>query len=249
MQPNQQQTGEPQQPLAQPSAAPYQSPVAEQSTQQTVPVAATTVSSLEQSPQVLEQPMAEAPQSQPLQDAVADYGDATSPTEAPQDQATPSAELPDDDAALLRWEAGEYQHHSRSAVWYVIFAVIAVIAVVLAIVIVKSITFAILIPVMALALIVYVRRAPDVIQYTLSRKGLHVNDKLYTYDTFKAFGIISSPTSHSVVLVPRKRFQIGQTVYFPEEIGEQLVDMLAARLPMNEIAPDAIDRLLAKLHL
>ena len=34
-----------------------------------------------------------------------------------------------------------------------------------------------------------------------------------------------------------------------EEIGEQLVDMLAERLPMKEVAPDAIDRLLAKLHL
>ena len=52
-----------------------------------------------------------------------------------------------------------------------------------------------------------------------------------------------------MVLTPRKRFQIGQTLYFPEEVGEQLVDMLAERLPMKEVAPDAIDRLLAKLHL
>ncbi|MBC7764177.1 hypothetical protein H7Y29_00515, partial [Microbacteriaceae bacterium] len=54
---------------------------------------------------------------------------------------------------------------------------------------------------------------------------------------------------HSVVLVPRKRFQLGQTIYFPEEVGETLVDMLAARLPMKETAPDLIDRILARLHL
>jgi hypothetical protein len=54
---------------------------------------------------------------------------------------------------------------------------------------------------------------------------------------------------HSAVLVPRKRFQLGQTVYFPTEVGEQLVDMLASRLPMKELEPDALDRLLARLHL
>lgn len=161
---------------------------------------------------------------------------------------TPS-ELPADDAALLRWEATEYLHHTRGVRWYVIFVLVAIVAIVLAIVVVKSITFAILIPVMAAALLVYVRHAPELLQYTLSRKGLHVNDKLYGYDTFKAFGIISHNDSHSVVLIPRKRFQISQTLYFPEEIGEQLVDMLAARLPMEEISPDAVDRLLTKLHL
>ncbi len=155
----------------------------------------------------------------------------------------------DDDAALLRWEGTEYVHSSRSVKWYIIFGIATVVAVVAAIMVLKSITFAILIPVMVVALLVYVRRAPDVLQYILSRKGIHVNDKLFNFDQFKSFGVVSYNGSHSVVLVPRKRFQIGQTLYFPEEIGEQLVDMLAERLPMKEVAPDAIDRLLAKLHL
>jgi hypothetical protein len=54
---------------------------------------------------------------------------------------------------------------------------------------------------------------------------------------------------NSIVLVPRKRFQLGQTLYFPDEVGEPLVDMLAARLPMKEAAPDIIDKILTKLHL
>ena len=45
------------------------------------------------------------------------------------------------------------------------------------------------------------------------------------------------------------RFQLGQNIYFPEESGEKIVDMLAARLPMKEVKPDFIDRILAKLHL
>lgn len=159
------------------------------------------------------------------------------------------ASAPDDDAALLRWESAEYIHHSRGAVWYVVFGVATLAAVAVAIFVVKSITFAILIPVMVFALLVYIRRAPDTMQYTLSRKGLHVNDKLYPYDLFKSFGVVSHNDTHSAILIPRKRFQLGQTVYFPEEIGEPLVDMLASRLPMKDLAPDAIDRLLAKLRL
>lgn len=154
-----------------------------------------------------------------------------------------------DDSVLIRWEAPEYAHHERSAIWYVIFGFVTLVLVIVAILIIKSITFAILVPVMAIALFVYTQHAPEVIRYTLSRKGLHINDKLFTYSQFKSFGVVEHNGMHSVVLVPRKRFQLGQTVYFPTEVGEQLVDMLAARLPMKELSPDALDRLLARLRL
>jgi len=154
-----------------------------------------------------------------------------------------------DDTALIRWEAPEYAHHERGTGWYVIFGVVTLVLVVAAILIIKSITFAILVPVMAVALFVYTQHAPEVLRYTLSRKGLHINDKLFLYSQFKSFGIVDHNGLHSAVLVPRKRFQLGQTIYFPAEVGEQLVDMLAARLPMKELEPDALDRLLARLHL
>lgn len=159
------------------------------------------------------------------------------------------AEDENDDTVLIRWEAPEYAHHERGTGWYIIFGIVTLILVVAAILIIKSITFAILVPVMAVALFVYTQHAPEVLRYTLSRKGLHINDKLFMYSQFKSFGIVDHNGMHSAVLVPRKRFQLGQTVYFPAEVGEQLVDMLAARLPMKELEPDALDRLLARLHL
>lgn len=150
---------------------------------------------------------------------------------------------------LLRWEGTEYLHHDRTPIWYVVVAVVTTALMVAAIMVFHSITFAILIPVMAVALIIYARRPPERLQYILSRKGLHVNDRLFSYDQFKSFGVLQHGAESSVVLTPRKRFQIGQTLYFPAEIGEQLVDMLAARLPMKEVKPDAVDQFLAKIHL
>ncbi len=165
------------------------------------------------------------------------------------DQTTAQTSEADDDEAVLRWQAPEYLMHSRNGVWYGIFGVATLVLMALAIFLIQSLTFAILIPVMAVALFFYTRRDPQAIDYTLSRKGIHVNDKMYAYDMFKAFAIDSRGGNHLAILYPRKRFQMSVTAYFPEEVGEPLVDMLAARLPMQTHSPDFIDRLLTKLKI
>jgi hypothetical protein len=157
---------------------------------------------------------------------------------------------PDEGAdAVLRWQGPEYIEHDRGGRWYVVFAIVTLILIAAAIFLIRSWTFAILIPVMAVALFVYTRRPPAIIDYTVSRKGVHVNDRLYSYDEFRSFSVVSHAGAHSVLLVPRKRFHMGVTAYFPEEVGEALVDMLAARLPMQTHTPDSIDKLLAKLRI
>ena len=154
-----------------------------------------------------------------------------------------------DDEILVQWQASEYPHRDHTPAWYAGLGVVTVLLVLVAIFVFDSISFAILIPVMAVALVIYVHRPPAIIDYVVSRKGLYVNDRLFPYDQFKSFGIITREDVNYAVLIPRKRFQMGQRIYFPREVGEQLVDMLAARLPMKEIHPDAIDKLLAKLQL
>lgn len=150
---------------------------------------------------------------------------------------------------LIRWEAQEHIHREKSVFWYVVFGLVVVVLMAVAFFLMQSWSFAVLVPVMAAALFLYVQRPPAVNQYTLSRKGLHINDKLYPFDSFKEFGLVKDDDEHSVMLVPRKRFHAGVTVYFPEEVGEPLVDMLAARLPMREITLDPIERLIRALHI
>lgn len=154
-----------------------------------------------------------------------------------------------DDEVLLRWQATEYVQHDRTIIWYLVFGIVVAALVALAILVFRSWTFAILVPVMAVALIIYVKRPASINDYTLSRTGLHINERLSPYSQFKSFGVVSHNGVHSIVLVPRKRFQISQTLYFPEEVGEPLVDMLAARLPMKELTPDLVDRMLSRLRL
>jgi hypothetical protein len=96
---------------------------------------------------------------------------------------------------------------------------------------------------------VYVNRPPRVIDYTLSRKGLHINDRLYPFAEFKGFGVIHDGKEYSVLLLPVKRFKPGVSVYFPEAAGEAIVDMLGARLPMQELHLDIVDQIIRKLRI
>lgn len=149
----------------------------------------------------------------------------------------------------VRWQATEYIHRHKGAGWFVIFGIVVALLMAAAIFLMQSITFAVLVPVMAAALIVYAYRPPRVLDYTLSRKGLHVNDRLYSFAEFKGFGVIHDDDEYSVMLIPTKRFRPGVYVYFPEEAGEAIVDMLAARLPMQDLRMDFVDRLIRKLRI
>lgn len=167
----------------------------------------------------------------------------------PTDEFEQESSALEDDSPIVHWQAHEYIHRDKNVLWYVIFGVVIVALMALALFLMHSITFVVLIPVMAAALVVYARRPPHMIDYTLSRQGLHVNDALYHFADYKAFSVIHGDDEYSIMLLPIKRFKPGITVYFPEDKGEAIVDVMAARLPMQESHLDFIDQLIKKLHI
>lgn len=162
-------------------------------------------------------------------------------TETPQ---TPVIEEP------VHWSANEYIHEEKNWIWFVLFAVVIIAFIAVDIFFLKSYTFSALVVVMAIAVIIYSRRPPRTIDYTLSGdQGLYVGEKLYHFSEFKAFGLITDREHHSIMLIPTKRFAPGVSVYFPEEAGEKIVDILGARLPMEDLKLDVIDKIVRKLRL
>ncbi len=149
----------------------------------------------------------------------------------------------------VHWQAHEYLHQEKGPVWFVLFGAVVLVLMAIAIFVMQAVTFAILVPVMAAALIVYSYRPPRMLNYTLSRQGLHINDRLYSFASFKGFGVIRDGKEYSVMLLPVKRFQPGVSVYFPEASGEAIVDILGARLPMQELHLDIIDTVIRKLRI
>ena len=224
-----------QQPAAQPSQAPYAAPVNENERK---PEHTPVVSMTPDDPPLPPNPI---PTFAPAEQ------DIPSPDE--QSAAAPSTSPVEQEEEPVRWQAHEYIHHEKNALWFVIFTVAVIGLILLAIFVIQSITFAILVPVMAAALLVYSHRPPRLLNYTLSRQGLHINDKLYPFSQFKGFGVIRDGEEYSVMLIPTRRFQPGVSVYFPEEAGEAIVDMLGVRLPMRELHLDTIDKVIRKLRI
>ena len=157
-------------------------------------------------------------------------------------------DLPDNPP--ITWTAHEYVHSDRNVWWFVGFAVVVVGLIAVDVFLLKSWTFSALVVVMAISLIVYIRRPPRQLTYALSpTEGLYVGERLYSFGEFKAFGLIQDGEHHSIMLLPRRRFSPGVSVYFPEESGEQIVDILGQQLPMENLKLDVVDVIVRKLRL
>ena len=150
----------------------------------------------------------------------------------------------------ITWTAEEYVHSERGGWWFVLFVLVVVGLIAVSVFVLRSWSFSVLIAVMAAALIVYIRRPPRTLTYALSAaQGLYVGERLYPFEEFRAFGLIQDGAHYSVMLIPRKRFASGVSVFFPNEAGERIVDILGQRLPMETLKLDIVDTIVRKLRL
>lgn len=149
----------------------------------------------------------------------------------------------------IQWQAPEYVQERRSPWWFIVFWLIVAVIMAVAAFAIQSITFVVLVPVMAAALMLYSHRPPRELNYVLSPKGLYINEKLHSMSEFRSFGIAKDEAIPSLMLIPTKRFRPALTVHFPVEYGEAIVDALGSRIPMQELKLDVFDKLIRKLHM
>jgi hypothetical protein len=234
------------QPVVQPTSLPIQQPVAIQS-----PIATPQPQAMPIAPVVpITQP--NIPTSLPINDNVPT--DIYMPEEQVASVDEPENSEPDDDEDLeeesIHWVASESISQEKSSVWFIVFAVIVIGLIAFDVFFLKSYTFSVLVVVMSLALVILNRRPPSQVDYVLSPDhGVYVGEVLHSFDEFKSFGVINDNGNNLIKLMPLKRFSIGLSVYFPTEMGEVIVDILGARLPMEDLKLDVVDTVTRKLHL
>lgn len=148
----------------------------------------------------------------------------------------------------ISWEAEEYIVRDKNAGWYAGMVVVGLLLSALAIWL-QAWTFLAVIVLSVVALLVYTLRPPRMLHYSLTERGLSEGEHLYNYDDFKAFGVLKEGQHFAIVLTPRKRFSPRVTVFFPEAQGEAIVDAFGARLPMEEVRLDVLDRLIKFLRI
>jgi len=148
----------------------------------------------------------------------------------------------------MAWEASEYIHHTKSPLWFMGYAGIMLVLLAVAYFLTQAWTFIILVVVMAVAIGVFATRPPRTLHYALTDTGLQIEDSHYHYNDFRAFGIIADGGLYSIMLIPTKRFMPAVSIYFAEEDGEKIVDILGSRLPMEELHLDFVDRMMRRLR-
>lgn len=148
----------------------------------------------------------------------------------------------------VTWEAEEYISREHNAWWYIGLVVVTLALGALA-VLLGGWSFLILIILSAFAILVLNLRPPRKIHYQLDEKGLTEGERLHPYSEFKAFGILKEDNHFSAVLIPKKRFGLQVKVYFPDGSGEAIVDALGARLPMEQVKPDFLDKIVNFLRI
>ena len=148
----------------------------------------------------------------------------------------------------ISWQAEEYLTRDRNVWWYLGLFVIGAGLGTLAF-FYNAWTFLILIVLSIITILVSSLRPPRKINYTLDSEGLTEGKTLHKYEEYKAFGILKEGSHFSAVLIPKKRFSLSTKIYFPEGSGEGIVDALGARLPMEEVKLDFLDKIVNFLRI
>ena len=148
----------------------------------------------------------------------------------------------------ISWQAEEYIVREHNAGWYIGLILVGVGLSAIA-VWQTWWTFLALVILSVIAILTSNLRPPRTIQYTLNKDGLYEGNNLHKYDDYKAFGIVKEDNHYSAVLIPKKRLGLNVKVYFPGGSGEQIVDALGARLPMEEVKQDFLDKIVNFLRI
>lgn len=166
----------------------------------------------------------------------------------PPQQAVSAAQRPPVHADYLSWQASEYVHHEKEKLWFLVLFGATIALVTVALLVIQSITFAVLIVVMAITLAVFAVRPPRINNYSITGSGIQINEKHFLYHDFRYFGVVQEGPLYTAILIPNKRFMPAVTIYFPSEDGEAIVGVLGAYLPMEHVQLDLLDQVVRRLR-
>lgn len=141
----------------------------------------------------------------------------------------------------LTWDEYEYEPRQHGADWYWALGILAA-ALAAAALMFQNVLLAILVAISAVALGLVASRGPRLRRFGLSDRGITLDDTLYLYSAFDAFGLTSGEPP-KLIMRPHKLFTPHLTIPLPHEhidparsllrrhlIEEALEEPLSARL-------------------
>lgn len=150
--------------------------------------------------------------------------------------------------AELQWTGAEFIAHDKGATWFLVLGLVGlVLAAILYVLTKDKITTGIVI-LTAIAFGFFAARKPRQQVYAITRRGLQVGQKFYSFHDFKSFSTTEENGITSVVFMPLKRFMPPLTIYVSQDVEDAVLDALGSYLPVEHHKADAVDSLLRRIR-
>lgn len=143
---------------------------------------------------------------------------------------------------VLSWDTQAFTHTGKTSTWYGAFGMGVLLASIAIYLITKDIATVIAIIVVSILFAVGLSRRPSVVKYSVGASGFTIGGKRYPYSQFRSFSVVYERTANTLILTPLKRFMLPIVLNYPSEIEEDLVEIIAVRLPFTEKPGDALDQ-------
>jgi len=151
---------------------------------------------------------------------------------------------------IISWEVPEYEKHSRTKRWYILFGAVMIAMIIYAI-FSANFLFAIILIVAGFVLIINDARTPQMVTISLTTDGIFIGRKFYDFDDFRDFSIVYKPNIRVKQLyfefksLTKHRLSIPlldvNPIFLRENLGQYLTEDLERT---DQTASEALAKLL-----
>lgn len=146
----------------------------------------------------------------------------------------------------MRWTASEASH-ARPSGWMGMLIGGTVVLAILVYLLTRDVINAGAIVLAGLLFGAYSTRRPQTVHYQLDETGIVIGQKRYPYNQFRSFAVEEGGQFHNIMLMPLKRFMPMLSLGYSPEQEQEIIGVLAERLPMETFRRDAMDAISRKL--
>lgn len=144
----------------------------------------------------------------------------------------------------MEWQVEDRQPNTKSSEWYLAVGII-VLAVAGTAVIFKNILLAVLIVIAFVSIVLNHRRKNQILNVAITRKGIKIDDLLYTFDNLESFHV---DEGRDLLILKSKKFFSTHIMIPIEGVSpEELEQILGEYLESEEMRESALEQFLEYL--
>ena len=142
----------------------------------------------------------------------------------------------------LAWSAYEYENKERGPYWFLLPGIVALLLIILG-VFAQSYFFIAFVALAFTVLIMYSRRAPQMIAFAATQEGVRIGSKFYKFSDLKSFWVFNTPEVKELSLETEKTITPFIRLPLGDPSAEEIKNFLRDFLPEEEHKDFASDQI------